>query len=116
VIHLQSRTEGRTARRVSARSFDGDGFLVETFDWNASVAAEIARLEGVETLTAKHWEVIDLVRERHFTLGALPVMRLICRAAGLDPHKAHDLFSSCRSLWRIAGLPHPGEEAKSYMN
>jgi hypothetical protein len=26
------------------------------------------------------------------------------------------LFSDCRSLWRIAGLPNPGEEAKAYMN
>jgi tRNA 2-thiouridine synthesizing protein E len=43
-------------------------------------------------------------------------MRLVCRAAGLDPSQAHRLFSSCRSLWRIAGLPNPGEEAKAYMN
>jgi hypothetical protein len=42
-------------------------------------------------------------------------MRLICRAAGLDRHKAHKLFGSCRNLWRVAGLPNPGEEAKSYM-
>jgi hypothetical protein len=43
-------------------------------------------------------------------------MRLVCRAAGLDRHKAHKLFSGCRSLWRVAGLPNPGEEAKSYMD
>jgi len=28
----------------------------------------------------------------------------------------HQLFSSCKTLWLIAGLPNPGEEAKSYMN
>ena len=96
--------------------FDEDGFLAQPEDWNPRLAEELARQAGIDQLTATHWQVIGLVRDRYFTLGALPVMRLVCRAAGLDPAKAHRLFSSCRSLWRIAGLPNPGEEAKSYMN
>lgn len=96
--------------------FDGDGFLAEGGHWTPSLAERIARQAGVSELTAKHWEVIHLVRERYYTIGALPVMRLVCRAVGLDPHMAHKLFASCTSLWRIAGLPNPGEEAKSYMN
>jgi tRNA 2-thiouridine synthesizing protein E len=96
--------------------FDEDGFLADSGQWTPSLAEDLARQEGIETLTAKHWEVIRLVRERYFSIGALPVMRLVCRAAGLDPKKAHQLFTSCRSLWCIAGLPNPGEEAKSYMN
>src|SRR3569832_596938 len=43
-------------------------------------------------------------------------MRLVCRATGLDRHKAHKLFSSCKILWRVAGLPNPGGEASAYMN
>jgi tRNA 2-thiouridine synthesizing protein E len=96
--------------------FDEDGFLAEPDTWTPALAEELARQDGIARLTAKHREAIDLVRGRYFTIGALPVMRLVCRAAGLDPHKAHHLFSSCRSLWRIAGLPNPGEEAKAYMN
>lgn len=96
--------------------FDEDGFLAEQGHWTPSLAEQLARQAGIEALSAKHWEVIRFVRERYFSIGALPVMRLVCRAAGLDPSKAHELFSSCRSLWRIAGLPNPGEEAKSYMN
>jgi len=96
--------------------FDADGFLAEPEHWTPGLAERIARLEGISELTAKHWEVIDLVRERYFSIRALPVMRLVCRAVGLDPNKAHNLFRSCRSLWVIAGLPNPGEEAKSYMN
>ncbi len=101
---------------VAPARFDGDGFLAEPENWSPAVAAEVASIEGIARLTAKHWEVIEFVRRRYFTLGALPVMRLVCRAAGLDPHKAHDLFPSCRALWRVAGLPNPGEEAKAYMN
>jgi dissimilatory sulfite reductase related protein len=105
------------ARAFIARpEFDSDGFLVESDAWTRALAESLAREDGIDSLGATHWKVIDLVRDRFHALGALPVMRLVCRAAGLDPHHAHDLFSSCRSLWRIAGLPNPGEEAKAYMN
>lgn len=103
-------------RSGAAPDFDDDGFLADPDRWTAAVAAQIARIEGIDELTARHWEVIGLVRGRFHALGALPVMRLICRAVGLDPATAHGLFSSCRSLWRIAGLPNPGAEARAYMN
>lgn len=96
--------------------FDEDGFLADPGQWTSTLAEQLAHEAGIDELSAKHWEVIRFVRERYFSIGALPVMRLVCRAAGLDPSKAHQLFSSCRSLWCIAGLPNPGEEAKSYMN
>lgn len=101
---------------IARPAFDTDGFLCEPESWTPALAEALAREAGIAELTAKHWEVIEFVRRRYFALGALPVMRLVCKAAGLDPTKAHDLFSSCRSLWRIAGLPDPGEEAKAYMN
>jgi tRNA 2-thiouridine synthesizing protein E len=96
--------------------FDIDGFLSEPDRWDFEVAQRIADAEGIDLLTPKHWEVINHVRGNFFRNGSLPVMRLVCRAAGLDRHKAHKLFGSCRSLWRVAGLPNPGEEAKAYMD
>jgi len=96
--------------------FDEDGFLADSELWTPTLAEQLARQAGLDQLSAKHWEVIHFVRERYFSIGALPVMRLVCRAAGLDPRTAHQWFSSCKSLWCIAGLPNPGEEAKSYMN
>lgn len=96
--------------------FDRDGFFAEPHLWNRQVARRIAAAEGIAALTGKHWEVIDHVRGHYFLNGSLPVMRLVCRAAGLDRHKAHMLFGRCRSLWRVAGLPNPGEEANAYMN
>lgn len=96
--------------------FDRDGFFADPKEWNRYVAVRVARADGIQQLTEKHWEVIDHVRDHYFEKGSLPVMRLICRAAGLDRHKAHKLFNSCRSLWRVAGLPNPGEEANAYMN
>jgi TusE/DsrC/DsvC family sulfur relay protein len=107
---------------VSARSlddighwFDIDGFLVQPDHWNYEIAQRIADAEGMDLLTPKQWEIINYVRGRFFLNGSLPVMRVVCRAAGLDRQKAHKLFGSCRCLWRVAGLPNPGEEAKAYM-
>ena len=101
---------------VPASWFDADGFLAESDRWSAGLAERLAEQAGVGELTSQHWQVIHLVRERYFSIGALPVMRLVCRAAGLDPKQAHRLFSGCRELWRVAGLPNPGEEAKAYMH
>jgi tRNA 2-thiouridine synthesizing protein E len=112
----QASMTRRASGAIAPAWFDEDGFLSESENWTPSLAEDLARQAGLSELTAKHWEVIHHVREHYFSLGALPVMRLICRAVGLDPNKGHQLFSSCKSLWRIAGLPNPGEEAKSYMN
>ena len=95
--------------------FDIDGYYAEPQRWDRHIAERIARAEGIALLTAKHWAVIEHVRGKYFLLGSLPVMRLVCRANGLDRHKAHKLFGSCKSLWRVAGLPHPGAEANAYM-
>jgi tRNA 2-thiouridine synthesizing protein E len=103
-------------RAPAPERFDADGFLDQPERWTPALSEYIARLEGIDQLTARHWEVIDLVRDRYHATGALPVMRLICRAAGLDPAQANRLFRGCRSLWRIAGLPNPGEEALAYMH
>ncbi len=115
-MNPQTNIARHASGEISPKWFDSAGFLADADHWTPGVAEELARQAGIDELSAKHWEVIDLVRDRYFTLGALPVMRLVCRAAGLDPHNAHQLFSSCKSLWRIAGLPDPGEEARSYMN
>ena len=97
-------------------AFDDEGFLVDPLAWTPALAEQLARLDGMAGLGARHWQIIDLVRARWFGLGALPVMRLVCRAVQVDPQAAHRLFRSCRSLWRIAGLPDPGDEARAYMN
>jgi tRNA 2-thiouridine synthesizing protein E len=105
----------QSIRTTPLPAFDEDGFLIHAEDWNHALARELAAEQGVTALGPKHWEVIDLVRREFFLFGQLPVMRLICRKAGIVPGSAHQIFPSCRSLWRIAGLPNPGEEAKAYM-
>lgn len=63
-------------------AFDDEGFLLEPADWTRALAERIAQQAGVGPLGERHWRVVELVRSRFFAIGALPVMRLVCRAAG----------------------------------
>jgi tRNA 2-thiouridine synthesizing protein E len=115
-MDAQASIAHQVPSNVAPAWLDEDGFLAESDNWTPRLAEQMARQAGISELSAKQWEIIHFVRERYFSIGALPVMRLVCRAAGLDPRMGHRLFSSCKTLWLIAGLPNPGEEAKSYMN
>jgi tRNA 2-thiouridine synthesizing protein E len=94
---------------------DPEGFLVDPELWSRSMARFIAKLDGVWPLTPEHWAVIYYLREHRMTYGALPPVSQVCRTHGMERSAVRRLFGSCRAAWRIAGLPHPGEEALSYM-
>jgi tRNA 2-thiouridine synthesizing protein E len=97
--------------------FDEDGLLLKyPAQWNEAVAEEIARRDGIGPLTADHWEIIRSLREYYAKFGVAPAMSHICRGHGKDKHWIHDLFHTCLGAWRVAGLPNPGEEAKTYLS
>lgn len=95
---------------------DENGLLMNPESWNESLAREIAAREGIVELTEDHWRIIHSLRDHYARFNAVPPMNLVCRAHGRDWHWAHELFPTCLTAWRIAGLPDPGEEAKSYLN
>ena len=95
--------------------YDDDGFLLEPENWTEETAAMIAEIDGVGQLRAEHLQVIHFLRDRYLRLGAIPPVRNICRNSTLSKKEIKALFGSCLEIWRIAGLPDPGEEARSYM-
>ena len=97
-------------------AFDEYGLLVNPDDWNEGVAIIIANRNGIEKLTANHWKIIHALREHYARFGVAPTMHNICRTYGHKSNWAHDLFHTCLNAWRVAGLPDPGEEAKSYLS
>lgn len=99
-----------------APMFDEDGFLLEPAAWTIDLARDLALGEGIARLDYEHWRVLHFIRDYHARFGAAPLIRRVCRRSGLARSDVKRLFASCRSAWRIAGLPHPGEEAKTYMN
>jgi tRNA 2-thiouridine synthesizing protein E len=110
----QLAAESSLALRVHS-NFDEDGFLLDADCWSERLAGELAEEEGIPSLQMAHWRVIRFVRDRYLRLGAIPPMRRICRSSELSRAEAKQLFGGCLQVWRIAGLPHPGEEAKAYM-
>jgi tRNA 2-thiouridine synthesizing protein E len=110
-----AQIQARHSDGYSSSLFDEDGFLVEESLWSKELAPALAAEEGVGELTEAHWRVIDHIREKYFRLGSPPSLRRVCRETSLSRAQIHNLFGGCLAIWRIAGLPNPGEEAKSYL-
>lgn len=104
-----------TTTGARALPLDDEGFLLHPEYWNRELAQAMADERGIGQLDATHWLIIDFARDRYTRLGALPPMRHLCRKVGVDRAAVKRAFGSCRDLWQIAGLPHPGEEVLSYM-
>ena len=95
---------------------DADGFFSEPEAWSEDLARMIARNDGLQELSPDHWAIIPALRKHYQRFGAAPpAFSHICKEHDLGKHCVEDLFRSEREAWRIAGLPNPGEEAKTYM-
>jgi tRNA 2-thiouridine synthesizing protein E len=94
---------------------DEDGFLTDPQLWDEDLARKLARADGLPELNEHHIEVIRYLREHYLRHGTIPAMQHVCWVTEQGPRCIEELFHTCREAWRIAGLPNPGEEAKSYM-
>lgn len=95
---------------------DENGLLVDASSWDKQVAEVIAEQLGVGKLSPDHWKVIGALRKHYNRFGVAPAMFNICRSNGQKSDWVHNLFNTCLDAWRVAGLPDPGEEAKSYLS
>jgi tRNA 2-thiouridine synthesizing protein E len=95
--------------------FDDHGFLAKPDLWNRDLALRIAAQLGLRELTESHWLVIDYLREHYVEKSALPWEEHLCRELDLVRDCVHRLFGGAIEAWQIAGLPDPGEEARTYM-
>lgn len=96
--------------------FDEYGLLVDPNDWNEPLAILIASRIGIDHLTTDHWKIIRELRKHYERFGVAPTIHNVCRAHGHKSDWVHNLFHTCLDAWRVAGLPDPGEEAKSYLS
>lgn len=105
-----------TANTLSAPGlFDDLGYLEDPKIWTRDLALRIAAQLDVRELSEDHWRIVDHLREHYLAVGTLPVQQTICRQLDLAPTCVLDLFGGPVEAWKIAGLPNPGEEARSYM-
>ncbi len=112
---LYTERGATTQHNKKYQPLDDEGYLIDPYSWDRSFTEHYADAAGL-VLTEQHWRLIELIRDKYLRLGALPPMRTVCKAVGLDKHRLKRQFGSCLALWKMAGLPNPGEEAKAYMN
>jgi len=94
---------------------DEYGLLRNPADWSPELAQELARRAGLGPLTESHWAFLMSLRDYYQKFHAPPPPHKVCHDLHMSHSCSHELFGHCLSAWRIAGLPDPGEEAKSYL-
>ncbi len=95
--------------------FDADGFLREQETWSEDTARQIAVMDGLGPLDERQLALLHHLRASYQRRGSLPAWVHVCHLGGFGPDCMTRMFPDARAVWRIAGLPNPGEEAKSYM-
>ena len=95
--------------------FDPDGFLLDPAVWSESLADRIARQDGLGELTELQLGLLHALRREFSRHGTVTALSHVCHLTGQTSDCMQHLFPSPREAWRVAGLPNPGEEAKTYL-
>lgn len=104
------------SERIDPDQFDEYGLLKHTGLWSQQLARHIAADIGVGPLSDAHWRIIEVMREHYARYGSATAMHKVCHEARIERRQINELFGYCLNAWRVAGLPDPGEEAKSYLS
>jgi tRNA 2-thiouridine synthesizing protein E len=94
---------------------DNEGFVTLAELWDRDLALAIAAEHGIVHMSAVHWRVIDHLRAKYLEKGVMPWLTHECRQLDLHDNCFYELFGGPLVAWKIAGLPDPGEEAKTYL-
>ncbi len=88
---------------------DAEGFLLHTEQWNEQVAREIARTNGIEQLTDRHWQVINFMRSTYLETGSAPSIRSLGKTSGVPIKELYQLFPKgpAKLAAKIGGIPKP---------
>lgn len=89
--------------------FDAEGFMTDPNEWNKEIAAILAKEEGIEELTDRHWAVVDFARSDFASTGTPPTLRRMTKKSGVGTKELYELFPKgpAKKIARIAGLGKP---------
>ena len=88
---------------------DAEGFLTDPGQWNEEIAADIARDNGIDALTERHWLVVRFMRERYLATGSAPSIRALGKESGVPVKELYELFPKgpAKLAAKIGGIPKP---------
>lgn len=86
-----------------------EGFLTDPTQWNEDIAVELARREGIDLLTDRHWTVIRFMRAEYEAKGTGPTVRILGKTSGVPVKELYQLFPKgpAKLAAKIAGIPKP---------
>lgn len=88
---------------------DAEGFLKDHTKWNRDIARELARHEGINELTDRHWAIIEFMRKEYEEKGDGPSVRKLTKESGVPIKELYQLFPKgpAKKAAKIAGIPKP---------
>ena len=92
-----------------AVTLNDEGFFEDPNQWTEAMAPQLARDEGIEELTDKHWQVIRFMRSEFFSKGTGPTVRILGKTSGVSVKELYQLFPNgpAKVAAKIAGIPKP---------
>jgi tRNA 2-thiouridine synthesizing protein E len=86
-----------------------EGFFENPDQWTEDMATELAKEEGIDTLTDQHWQVIHFMRSEYAEKGTGPTVRILGKTSGVSVKELYQLFPKgpAKVAAKIAGIPKP---------
>jgi tRNA 2-thiouridine synthesizing protein E len=86
-----------------------EGFFEHSEQWTEEMAPELARAEGIEELTDRHWKVIRFMRAEFLANGTGPTVRVLGKTSEVSVKELYELFPKgpAKTAAKIAGIPKP---------
>jgi tRNA 2-thiouridine synthesizing protein E len=94
---------------LASISFDAEGFMTDPNQWSKEIAETLAAQEGLITLTAEHWKIVDFCRQTGLASGKAPTLRQITSGTGISTKDLFALYPKgpAKKVAKIAGLGKP---------
>jgi TusE/DsrC/DsvC family sulfur relay protein len=100
-----------TSTTIAGRAVEvnDEGFFVDPRQWTEEMVPELARAEGIDDLTGRHWQVIRFMRKEYEDKGTGPTVRVLGKASGVAVKELYELFPKgpAKVAAKIAGIPKP---------
>ena len=86
-----------------------EGFFVHPEQWTEEMVPDLARREGIDEITVRHWQVIRFMRAEYLAKGTGPTVRVLGKTSGVSIKELYQLFPKgpAKTAAKIAGIPKP---------
>ncbi len=100
-----------STREIAGQTIDltDEGFMTDYTQWNKKIAEILAKEEGIESLTDRHYEVMEFMRKEYEENGTAPSIRKLNKLNVVPTKELYQLFPGgpAKKAAKIAGLTKP---------